>query len=122
MAALVDRLALRGPLSLWLSLLAWPVAASLQLSASYALVKWACASGGAWLLATVAVVLLAMTLAGVALGFVHLVAVGDEHGVAQAWSAHSRRLLGATAVGLNALVAVFFVNTLIAMAVLSPCE
>ena len=119
---LVDRFAPRGPLSLWLALLAGPTAASLQLSVNYALVKWACAAGGAWLLATLAGLFLFGTIAGVGLGFVHLVSVGEEHGVARTWSADSRRLLAATAVGLNALIAVFFVNTLIAMAVLSPCE
>ena len=119
---LLDRVAPRGPLSLWLALLAGPTAASLQLSVSYALVKWACAAGGAWLLATLAGVFLAVTIAGVGLGLVHLVSVGGEHEVARTWSAESRRLLAATAVGLDALIAVFFVNTLIAIAALSPCE
>jgi hypothetical protein len=119
---LLDRLAPRGPLSLWLALLAGPTAASLQLSVNYALVKWACAAGGAWVLATIATALLIVSVAGVGLGFAHLVPAGEEHDAARTWSAESRRLLAATAVGLNALIAVFFVNTLIAMAVLSPCE
>ena len=116
------RLSLRGPAALWVALLAGPAAAGLQLSVSYALVKWACASGGEWLLVGLAVAFLLVAAGSAALGFVHLVSVGDEHGAARTWSADSRRVLAVTAIGLNALIVLFFVNTLIAHLGLTPCE
>jgi hypothetical protein len=118
----VDRIGPRGPLGLWLALLAGPTAASLQLSINYALVKWACANGGEWVLTAVAVTLLAIALGGAVLGGVHLTGVREEHAVARVWSADSRRLLAATAIGVDLLIAVFLVNTLIALAALTPCE
>jgi hypothetical protein len=117
-----DRLALRGPVALWLALLAGPVAASVQLSVNYALVKWACANGGEWVLTTVTAALLALAIGGAVLGGVHLAGVREEHGVARVWSAGSRHLLAATAIGLDLLIAVFLVNTWIAIAALTPCE
>ena len=41
-----ERSTARSAAGLWLALLAGPLAASLQLSLNYALVKWACANGG----------------------------------------------------------------------------
>jgi hypothetical protein len=107
---------------LWLALLAGPGAASLQLSVNYALVKWACANGGEWVLTAIAVTLLAVALGGAALGLLHFVSVHQGPPVAEAWSADSRRLLAATAIGLDALVATFLINVLIALAALTPCE
>ena len=112
----------RGPLGLWLGLLAGPTAGALQLSVNYALVKWACAAHQEWALAALAVLLLLIALAGAGLGAVHLVSVGPEQRVAEVWSADSRRLLALIAVGLDVLFAIFVVNSLIAIAVLSPCE
>jgi hypothetical protein len=118
----IEREVARGPFGLWLALLAGPGVASLQLSVNYALVKWACASGGAWVLATLAAVFLAVAVAGVVLGAMHLVSVGEDHPVSRTWSAQSRHLLAAVAIGVDALIAIFLVNTLIAIATLSPCE
>jgi hypothetical protein len=120
--AAVERDRVRGPLALWLALLAGPAAASLQLSVNYALVKWACAAGASWVLVALTAGFLALALAGIALGTVHFVSVRGGHPVAQTWSAQSRRLLAVTAIGLNALIAVFLINALIAIAALSPCE
>jgi hypothetical protein len=120
--AAVDRTIVRGPLGLWLALLAGPLAGSVQLSINYALVKWACANGGEWAIIVIAVVLMAIALGGAALGAVHLFGVRGAHPVAQTWSAESRHLLAAIAIGLNVLIAIFFVNTLIAYAALTPCE
>ncbi len=116
------RAALRGPVALWVALLAGPVAASLQLSVNYALVKWACAHGGEWVLTVIAAALLIVALGGAALGYLHLARVDGSHPVAQTWSADSRRVLAVTAIGLDVLIAVFVVNTLIAIAALTPCE
>ncbi len=121
-ASVASRVGPRSPLGLWLALLAGPTAGSLQLSVNYALVKWACASGGEWVLTAIAAVLLVLSLGGAGLGALHLVGVGEQHAVARTWSAESRRLLAATAIGLDALIAVFLVNTLIAFAALTPCE
>jgi hypothetical protein len=107
---------------LWLALLAGPVAASVQLSISYALVKWACANGGEWVLTAITAALLALTLGGAALGGVALTAARRTDAGAHTWSAASRRLLAITAIGLDLLIAIFLVNTLIAIAALTPCE
>jgi succinate dehydrogenase/fumarate reductase cytochrome b subunit len=121
-AAALHRLSPRGPAGLWMALLAGPAAASLQLSVNYALVKWACAAAGEWLLVVLATAFLAVSAAGAALGFVHFASPGAQREAAQAWSADSRRLLAATAIGLNLLIALLLVNTLIAYAALTPCE
>ena len=105
---------------LWLALLAGPVAASLQLSVNYALVKWACSHGGAWVLGTLAAIFLLLSLVGVALGATQLTRVADQG--PQLWSTQSRQLLAITAIGLNALIVVFLINSLLAIKVLSPCE
>ena len=118
----VDRPATRGPLGLWLALLAGPAAGALQLSVNYALVKWACAAHQAWVLGALAGLLLLVTLSGLALGVGHLVSTRADDRVALLWSADSRRLLAAIAVGLDAFFAIFVLNALIAIAVLSPCE
>lgn len=112
----------RQPYGLWLALLAGPTAASLQLSVNYALVKWACAARAAWVLPAVAAVLLAIAVGGGLLGVTHLAVARRDDAVARTWSAESRRLLALMAIGLDALIALFLVNTLIAMAALSPCE
>jgi hypothetical protein len=112
----------RGPLGLWLALLAGPAAASTQLSINYALVKWACANGGEWVLTVLAAGLLALALAGAALGGVHLFGGRGDDGTARTWSANSRHLLAATAIGLDLLIAIVLVNALIAIAALTPCE
>jgi hypothetical protein len=118
----VDRPAVRGALGLWLALLAGPFAATLQLSLNYALVKWACANGGEWVLTAITVAVFALAIGGAALGVVHLAAVRDDRGGVPIWSADSRRVLAIVAVGLDLLIAIFLVNTLIAMAALTPCE
>ena len=107
---------------LWLALLAGPAAASLQLSVNYALVKWACRQGGAWVLWALTAAFMVVSVIGVALALVHLVRAGDRHPATQIWSTESRRLLAMTAVGLDALVVVFLLNSMIALQVLSPCE
>ena len=117
----IDTVAPRRAAQLWLALLAGPAAASLQLSVNYALVKWACGHGGAWVLGVLAAMFLLLSLVGVALGVLHLTQARDEP-QRQMWSADSRRLLAITAVGLDALIVVFLLNALIAIKVLSPCE
>ena len=117
-----ERSTARSAAGLWLALLAGPLAASLQLSLNYALVKWACANGGEWVLTAITVAVFALAIGGAALGVVHLVAVRDDRGAAPIWSADSRRVLAITAVGLDLLIAIFLVNTLIAIAALTPCE
>jgi hypothetical protein len=118
----VERDVARGPTGLWLALLAGPAAASLQLSVNYALVKWACAAGRAWVLAALAAMFLAVAIAGLVIGTRHLVSVGGDDPLSRTWSAPSRHLLAAVAIGMNALIAIFLINTLIAIATLSPCE
>ena len=118
----VERDVVRGPFGLWLALLAGPAGASLQLSVNYALVKWACAAGASWVLAGLALVFLAMVGAGLALGATHLLSVGGDDPAGRTFSAQSRHLLAAVAVGMNSLVAIFLINTLIGIAALSPCE
>ena len=121
-ASAADRVGPRSPLGLWLALLFGPAAGSVQLSVNYALVKWACANGGEWVLTGITVALLAVALAGAALGFLHMAAVREGDRVAQTWSAGSRELLAAAAIGLDVLIAVFLINSLIAHAALTPCE
>lgn len=111
----------RRAVHLWLALLAGPAAASLQLSVNYALVKWACGHGGAWMLGSLAAIFLLLSVAGAALGAAHLARARDQHGV-QLWSVESLRLLAITAVGLDTLIVVFLLNSLIAVKVISPCE
>jgi hypothetical protein len=69
-----------------------------------------------------AAAMLLVSLGGAALGYLHLAGVDESHPVAQTWSADSRRLLAATAIGLDVLIAIVLVNTLIAIAALTPCE
>jgi hypothetical protein len=114
--------AARGPVALWTALLAGPAAASLQLSVNYALVKWACAAGGSWVLAVLATAGLLIAIGGAVLGAIQLLGTRGDDPVGRIWSADSRYLLAATAVGVDTLVAIFFINTLIAIATLSPCE
>ena len=116
-----DRPAARGALGLWLALLAGPAAATLQLSLNYALVKWACASGGEWVLTAISFALFALSIGGAALGVGHL-AVRDDRGGLPIWSTDSRRVLAIIAIGLDLLIAIFLVNTVIAIAALTPCE
>lgn len=110
----------RSGARLWVAMFAGPVAASLQLSVNYALVKWACSHGGAWVLGALAATFLLLSVVGIALGATQLPRTGDDD--PQLWSAQSRRLLAFTAVGVNALIGVFLLNSLIAIKALSPCE
>lgn len=112
----------RSPLGLWLALLSGPLAASIQLSVGYALVKWACANGGTWALGVLAGVLLAAVLGGGALAAVHLADTGPEDAVARTWSPSSRGLLAVVALALNVFTAIFLTNVIIALSALSPCE
>jgi hypothetical protein len=120
--AAIERDPVRGPFALLLALLAGPAAASLQLSVNYGLVKWACAANASWVLAALAAGFLAVAASGAALGTVHLLGVRHEHPAARTWSSQSRHLLAAVAIGVDALIAIFLINTLIAIATLSPCE
>jgi len=112
----------RGPIDLWMALLAGPVAGALQLSVGYALVKWACAAGGEWLLGVLAGVFLATALGGAAWAATHLRTTGEPDRSRQEWSAGSRQLVAMMAIGVNLLTAIFMANAIIAIAALSPCE
>jgi hypothetical protein len=112
----------RGAVSLWLAFITGPVAAALQLLVNYALVKWACATGGEWVLGALTAVLLVVALGGAAVAARHLREARPDQAAADMWSADSRRLIAATAVGVDVLVALFLVNSAIAIAALTPCE
>lgn len=121
-SAEIDSVSPRWAADVWLALLAGPAAASLQLSVNYALVKWACAHGGTWVLASLTAMFLLLSVMGIALGTSHLRRAGEPHELPQLWSTESRRLLAITAIALDGLVLVFLLNSLIAIKVLSPCE
>ena len=116
-----ERMARRGAASLWLALATGPIASGLHLGVGYALVKWSCASRATWALALIAALSFVIAAGGAALALVH---VADDRAslAGGAWSLDSRRLLALVALGLNVLLAVFIVNTCIAIATLSPCE
>jgi hypothetical protein len=114
---------IRRPVGLVVALISAPAAVTLQLSISYALVKWACATDRAWVLGLLAGIAFACTLAGVALGAWNLeTATRWDAGGDWYWSGRSRRLLACVAIGLGLFSAIFVVNSAIAIAHLSPCE
>jgi hypothetical protein len=112
----------RNPITLWVALLVGPTVSALQLTVGYALVKWACAAGGEWVLALLAGVFLALALAGAALAVGHLQTSGERPPGGPPWSTESRQLLATVALAVNLFTVVFIGNALIGIAALSPCE
>ena len=103
------------------ALIAGPLAWALRQLVSYALVRPSCAVGSAKWLLLIAAAMLLLTLSGAAAGRVCLVRSGARGG--DAGSAGERAWFMATvAVGLDLLIALLIVVSVVSELVLSPCE
>ena len=103
------------------ALLLGPLAWAFDQGASYALVKWVCATGSKDVLTGIAVIALSMTGAGAVCGGTLLIGLrgaAPDGGHAQ----DPRYFLAVVAVAFNALIALLIVTATMPRYVLSPCE
>ena len=106
---------------IWFALIAGPLAWALRELVGYALVRPSCVAGTTqWLLLTAAA-MLALTLSGVVAGRICVVRAGggrDDGGspADRAW------FMGTVALGLDLLIALLIVLSVVSEITLSPCE
>ena len=112
----------RGLVLLWASMLSGPVAFALNLQIGYALVKWACSREQEFLLPLVAVLALALTGWGAWLGWQCLVKVRESANEEGGRVVDRSYFMAVVAIGLNILLALWVLTTMIPPVVLSPCE
>jgi len=110
-----------GLVLLWTSMLSGPIAFGLNLQSGYALVKWACSRDQRFVLPLVAIACFGVAMYGVYLGWTLLGKTGD------ATEAGGREVdrsyfMAMTAIGLNALLGLLILTTMVSQFVLSPCE
>jgi hypothetical protein len=98
-----------------------PLALAFDQGMTYALVKWACATGSGNVLTGIAVIGVAMTAAGAMSGWATLFALrgADPNGGRRR---DPRYFMAVVSIGLNALVALLILTAVIPRGVLSPCE
>lgn len=106
---------------LWFAVLAGPVAAALNMGAGYALVKWACASGGAFVLTTVSLAMLILALSGAWAGWTCRSRLRDanEHGGRIVDRSY---FVAIVAIGVALLNALLIVMQAYPRFMVSPCE
>lgn len=102
------------------ALLLGPLAWALDQGASYALVKWVCASGAKNLLTALGVVALGMTVAGLLCGWSTVAALRGNPEGGQARD--PRYFMGVVAIALNALIALLIIVASMPRYILNPCE
>jgi hypothetical protein len=112
----------RGLVLLWLSILAGPVAAAVNLQLGYALVKWACSTRHVETLIIMTIGALATAVVGAAIGWWCLEKIG-----AHALSEGGRRIdrgyfLAGVSIGFNLLLILLNLMWTVPTFVLSPCE
>ena len=111
----------RTLLLLWASMLAGPLAFAFNIQVGYALVKWACSRQQPFVLIVVAAAALALAAGGAWLGWGRLVQVRGAANEEGARAIDRSYFMAVIAIGLDALVALWIVATVIHL-VLSPCE
>lgn len=112
----------RGLVVLWTSMLMGPLAFAINLQVGYALVKWACSREQTFLLPLVAVMALVLTAWGGWLAWTCLAKVRDAADEQGGRLIDRSYFMAVVALGLNALLALLIVTTMLPQAVLSPCE
>jgi hypothetical protein len=111
----------RGLALLWFAVLAGPAALFANLFAGYALVKWACASGHAFVLTAIDIAMLALALAGAWVGWTCRVRLRDatEYGGRIIDRSYFVAIVG---IGLALINALLIVMQAYPHFILSPCE
>ena len=112
----------RGLVLLWASMLSGPFAFAINLQVGYALVKWACSREQAFLLPLVGALSLALTALGAWLGWSCLVKVREAANEEGGRLIDRSYFMAVVAIGLNAILALWIVTTMLPQVVLSPCE
>jgi hypothetical protein len=101
------------------AMLAGPAAVALNIGAGYALVKWACATGHTYVLTTIALFMLALSLCGAWVGWACRARAASACGNAIADRSY---FVASVGVGLSLLSALVIVMQAYPHFVLSPCE
>jgi hypothetical protein len=101
------------------AMFAGPTAVALNIGAGYALVKWACATGHTYVLTTIALFTLALSLCGAWVGWVCRVRAASACGNPIADRSY---FVASVGVGLSLLSALVIVMQAYPHFVLSPCE
>ena len=109
----------RGLALLSLAMFAGPTAVALNIGAGYALVKWACGNGHTYVLTTIALCMLALSLCGAWVGWAAAARAASTRGNPIADRSH---FVASVGVGLSLLSALVIVMQAYPHFVLSPCE
>lgn len=112
----------RGLVLLWVSMLAGPVAAAVNLQLGYALVKWACAARRTDVLIVMTIGALATAVVGAALGWWCLEKIGAEAKEQGERTIDRSVFLAVVAIGFNLLLVLLNLIWAVPAFVLSPCE
>jgi hypothetical protein len=112
----------RGLVLLWVSMLAGPIAAALNLQLGYALVKWACATRHTDVLIIITAGALATAAAGAALGWWCLEKIGAAANEQGGRTIDRSYFVAVMAIGFNLLLILLMVIWTVPAFILSPCE
>jgi hypothetical protein len=107
---------------LWLSMLAGPIAAALNLQLGYALVKWACNTRHTDVLIIMTIGAQATAVAGAAIGWWCLERIGASAQREGGPSGDRSSFLAVVAIGFNLLLILLNLLWTMPAFVLSPCE
>ena len=110
------------PRSLTFVLLSGPVAWSVQLAASFALVNWACAADRRWVLHLLMLGGVLVAAAGAALGWRLRRGAGEQETLGPDLGATRSRFLGLGGAGISALFLLATVATSIPHFIIGPCR
>ena len=117
-----DRWADRGVVLLWLAMFAGPAAWAFNQGVGYAVMKAVCASGNPYVLWTMAIVSLALAVAGGWIGWWWLAQFRSNAVDDGGTGADRSYFMAVLAIALNVLIGVLIVTSLIPQFLLSPCE
>jgi hypothetical protein len=112
----------RGLVLLWVSMLAGPIAAAINLQLGYALVKWACAAHRTDVLSVMTIGALATAIVGAALGWWCLQKIGAAAKEQGGRTIDRSYFLAVVATGFNLLLVLLNLIWVVPTFVLSPCE
>jgi hypothetical protein len=112
----------RGLVLLWVSMLAGPIAAALNLQLGYALVKWACATRRTDVLIVMTIGALATAVVGAALGWWCLEKIGAAAKEQGGRTIDRSYFLAVVAIGFNLLLVLLNLIWAVPAFILSPCE